>query len=114
MAEQHYKETVAAKKALEVGEHDSGYRFDLALCRRTFDEYDKDMSGYLDIRELTSLAEVMYLNDSVLLSFPVKVKKLKNNSYFRLDPMVCCISLLNDWDLSGRFYGTRSTRRARS
>ena len=59
MAEQHFKETVAAKKALEVGEHDSGYRFDLALCRRTFDEYDKDMSGYLDIRELTSLAEVV-------------------------------------------------------
>ena len=56
MAEQQYKDTKAAKKAQEVG--DSGYRFDLALCRRTFDEYDKDMSGYLDIRELTNLAEV--------------------------------------------------------
>ena len=57
MAEQHHKESKAAKKAQEVG--DSGYRFDLGLCRRTFDEYDKDMSGYLDIRELTNLAEVL-------------------------------------------------------
>jgi hypothetical protein len=57
MAEQQYKDTKAAKKAQEVG--DSGYRFDLALCRRIFDEYDKDMSGYLDIRELTQLAEVL-------------------------------------------------------
>jgi ribosomal protein S14 len=60
MAEQHHKETKAAKQAQAVGEHDSGYRFDLGLCRRTFDEYDKDMSGYLDIRELTNLAEVFY------------------------------------------------------
>ena len=59
MAEQHYKETKAAREA----EHsDSGYRFDMALCRKTFDEYDKDESGYLDIKELTKLAEVMQLN----------------------------------------------------
>ena len=59
MAEQHFKETKAAKKAQAVGDHDSGYRFDLGLCRRTFDEYDKDLSGYLDIPELTNLAEVL-------------------------------------------------------
>ena len=67
MAEQHYKETKAAKQAQAVGEHDSGYRFDLGLCRRTFDEYDKDMSGYLDIRELTNLAEVLYRKATILI-----------------------------------------------
>ena len=62
MAEQHYKEAEAAKKAQEVGESDSGYRFDLALCRKTFNQFDQDQSGYLDIQELTNLAEVKITN----------------------------------------------------
>ncbi len=59
MAEQHYKETKAAKLAQQhVDEHDSGYRFDLARCRKMFNEYDRDGSGYLDVGEIANLAEV--------------------------------------------------------
>ena len=61
-AEQHYKDTRAAKAAQEASDWNSdsrggGYRFDLELCRRTFDSYDRDGSGFLDITELTELAE---------------------------------------------------------
>ena len=59
MAEQHYKDTKAAKLAQQVGDYDSGYRFDLAMCRKIFDEYDRDGSGYLDIAEISRLAEVI-------------------------------------------------------
>ena len=66
MAEQHHKESKGghsgtAKHAPKQDDHDSGYRFDLALCKKTFDTFDKDRSGYLDIKELTSLAEVRFL-----------------------------------------------------
>ncbi len=63
MAEQHYKDTRAAKAAQDSCDENAdgpgaGYRFDLELCRRTFDAYDRDGSGFLDITELTELAEV--------------------------------------------------------
>ena len=58
MAEQHYKETKAVEVAQKVEANDSGYRFDPVLCRKIFNEYDRDLSGYLDIEELTNLAEV--------------------------------------------------------
>ncbi len=62
-AEQHYKDTRAARAAEEASDEiaggpDGGYRFNLELCRRTFDAYDRDGSGFLDITELTELAEV--------------------------------------------------------
>lgn len=59
-AEQHYKEYRAAKAAQaasDEGGPGGGYRFDLELCRRTFDAYDRDGSGFLDITELTELSE---------------------------------------------------------
>jgi hypothetical protein len=66
MAEQHYKDTRAAKAAQDSCDENAdgpgaGYRFDLELCRRTFDAYDRDGSGFLDITELTELAEVRLL-----------------------------------------------------
>jgi hypothetical protein len=64
MAEQHYKDTRAARAAQDASDENAdgagtGYRFDLDLCRRTFDAYDRDGSGFLDITELTELAEVL-------------------------------------------------------
>ena len=61
MAEQHYKETKAAKAAQQAGDGDSDYHFDLALCRKTFNAYDRDGSGYLDVEEVSKLAEVMFM-----------------------------------------------------
>jgi hypothetical protein len=60
MAEQHHKDTKALKKAEEVS--DSGYKFDSDLCRKIFDEFDRDGSGYLDIGEMSKLSEVANLH----------------------------------------------------
>ena len=63
MAEQHFREAHAehnqpshqpAAQGLE------GYRFDMDECRRMFKSLDKDSSGYLDIEELTRLAELLW------------------------------------------------------
>ena len=35
-----------------------GFEFDPAVCRRAFDHYDKDKSGYLDAKECMKLADV--------------------------------------------------------
>ena len=35
-----------------------GFVFDPAVCRRAFDHYDKDKSGYLDAKEIMKLADV--------------------------------------------------------
>ena len=35
-----------------------GFVFDPAVCRRAFDHYDKDKSGYLDGKEIMKLADV--------------------------------------------------------
>ena len=36
---------------------DPGYKFDINVCRKIFDSFDLDGSGYLDITELAGLAE---------------------------------------------------------
>ena len=91
MAEQHYKETKAAKQAKSIGEYDSGYRFDLALCRKIFDEYDQDESGYLDIQELTELAEVLFQNAVCIYFF----------HFIALSPSVFCRRLRYTFYFSG-------------
>ena len=35
-----------------------GFVFDPAVCRRAFDHYDKDKSGFLDAKEIMKLADV--------------------------------------------------------
>ena len=91
MAEQHYKETKAAKQAKSIGEYDSGYRFDLALCRKIFDEYDQDESGYLDIQELTELAEVLFQNAVCIYFF----------HFIALSPSVFCRRLRYTFSFTG-------------
>jgi hypothetical protein len=34
-----------------------GFTFEPAVCRRAFDHYDKDKSGFLDANEIMKLAE---------------------------------------------------------
>ena len=69
MAEQNYKDTLAVKKAMEVT--DSGFRFDPDLCREIFDDFDRDGSGYLDIGEVSRLAEVDPCPDPFFDAFEV-------------------------------------------
>jgi hypothetical protein len=44
-----------------------GFEFDPAVCRRAFDHYDKDKSGYLDAKECMKLADVRSLLCSVFI-----------------------------------------------
>jgi hypothetical protein len=36
------------------------FKIDIDMCRRIFNEYDQDQSGYLEISELTALAEELW------------------------------------------------------
>ena len=56
IAEEHWKE-IHAKK----GDTEKGFKFDMDVCRQVFDAYDRDGSGYLEIPELTKLAEELWI-----------------------------------------------------
>ena len=73
-AEQHYKDSRALEKAQE--DDGSGYRFDSDLCRKIFDEFDRDGSGYLDLAEISKLAEVVPLYAACLAKFRFESEKM--------------------------------------
>ena len=57
-----YKE-VAEQYYNDLHKEDSpppGFKFDMDVCRRVFDAYDRDGSGYLEIPELSKLAEELW------------------------------------------------------
>ncbi len=49
----------ARKFAREDGQQPR-FNFDLEVCRRIFQAYDRDRSGYLEISELASLAQELW------------------------------------------------------
>ena len=52
-----------------------GFEFDPAVCRRAFDHYDKDKSGYLDARECMKLADVS-LNEVICMIFEINCSRV--------------------------------------
>ena len=52
-----------------------GFEFDPAVCRRAFDHYDKDKSGYLDARECMKLADVR-LNEVICMIFEINCSRV--------------------------------------
>ena len=50
----------AAAAAAPTREDKGGLRLDMESCRKTFDAFDRDKSGYLDLEELTKLAEALW------------------------------------------------------
>ena len=69
-----------------------GFVFDPAVCRRAFDHYDKDKSGFLDTKEMMKLAEVFS-------TYAVHVKLMAG---------------FNFQETVSRSSGTRFSRRGRS
>ena len=52
----HDKEARGAAPAAQG----KGFSIDMETCRKTFDAFDRDKSGYLDLEELTKLAEALW------------------------------------------------------
>ncbi len=55
----HNKEARRAAPAAPVAQ-EKGFSIDMETCRKTFDAFDRDKSGYLDLEELTKLAEALW------------------------------------------------------
>ena len=63
IAEQYWNETHdqhAKPREEPHADGGSGFKFDPSVCRRVFDAYDRDGSGFLEIPELSKLAEELW------------------------------------------------------